>query len=229
MADKAVNFIKDVHSHTPPCVLFSVINTCFNGWVTSVRFQDAQRCCYISVDCDGTDSLEHYACCPLQWSVLANRFRKSITLLNLRRFLGLDVVEIDDKVFLACHMYAVKRMVEMRRHLPHDAIDNQFDALLWQRHRTASLYHAGLRRRHSNIYSHDDFARFSVVLHTYTHAPRTTARQPIASLFRFQCAICLFRLRLFSFCPRHVSRDDALGLSRIAARYVCCISVLPSL
>ena len=39
LALRAVSFCEDIVSHVPPCVLFAVINTLFNGWTTDARFQ----------------------------------------------------------------------------------------------------------------------------------------------------------------------------------------------
>ena len=152
LADRAVEFLEAVHKHVPPCVLFTVINTFFNGWVTSARFQAIENRCYICADCDGNDSLEHYACCPFSWASYAKRFRKPIVPLSLRRFLGRDANELDEKVFLACHMYAIRKTVDLRRHSAQDRCDNDFESVIWQGHRTASLYHKGLRARYSGIF-----------------------------------------------------------------------------
>ena len=62
-ASKAAEFIADIKGHVPPCVIFAVLRTYFNGWATSARFQTIDKVCLLCFECDGVDSLEHYAEC----------------------------------------------------------------------------------------------------------------------------------------------------------------------
>ena len=82
-----------------------------------------------------------------QWSVFASQFKKQVCPLRLSRFLGLDSSDQDEQVFLACHMYAVKKAVESNRHLEQHQIYDDLASIIWQGHKTVSLNHPGLLKR----------------------------------------------------------------------------------
>ena len=151
-AEKAVNFVETVSKHVPPCVLFSVICTFFNGWNTSARFQVLDKVCLICSECQGFDSIEHYACCSYQWPVFGKKFRTSVFPMSLPRFLGVLAEEVDDMVFHACHMYAVQSAVRSRWKDQIITGPDAVEALIWQGHRTALALHSGLRRRYRNLW-----------------------------------------------------------------------------
>ena len=152
LAPKAACFLRDVATHVPPCVLFAVICTYFNGWCTSDRFQELEEVCLLCNDCDGFDSIEHYACCIFAWKVYGSKFRKPIFPRSLVRFLGLSTDEIDDKVLYACHMYAVKFAVDFRRRAGTTSGPHQVGSLVWQGFKTASLHHKGLAKRFTEMW-----------------------------------------------------------------------------
>ena len=157
-AARAKHLINAVHAHVPPCVLYCLINTWWNGWCTNRRFQGNGRC-RLSESCEGDDSLEHYAECASHWEVFAKKLRKPIGQSSIFRFFGLDVTGIDDMIFHVCHIYAVKRAVDIRRRTREDLRGGaeELEALIWHGHRTAALYHGGLAKRYSQIW-HGDLA-----------------------------------------------------------------------
>ena len=104
-------------------------------------------------DCDGVDSIEHYASCPFQWKVLAHKFRMSMFPCSLPRFIGGYAVELDEKVFHAVHMYAVMSAFNSRKHAGIASGTGAIEALIWNGHSTAQLYHRGLEKRYKSIIS----------------------------------------------------------------------------
>ena len=151
-AGRANHLAQAVYSQVPPCVLYCLINTWFNGWCTNHRFQGTGKC-VLCDRCDGEDSLEHYAICSYQWRVFSNKLRRSCHPYTISRFFGLEADTIDDMVFYVCHIYAVRRGIDIRHRVAGGtaASDDQVDALVWNGHRTAALYHRGLNRRYQRI------------------------------------------------------------------------------
>ena len=132
-------------------LLLNVLKTFFNGWSTSARFQKADKVCLLCSDCvDGgsEDSLEHYAQCTFQWTVFAKFFRQPIFPVSMARFLGLQATSLDFKVFHAVHMYAVMRAHSSRKHSGYITGVSEVESLIYSGHRTAQLYHKGLRKRY---------------------------------------------------------------------------------
>jgi hypothetical protein len=152
-AARANHLVQAVHSQVPPCVLYCLINTWFNGWCTNRRFQGSGKC-LLSAQCDGEDSLEHYAVCSFHWKVFSKRLRRSCHPYSICRFFGLEADTSDDMVFHVCHIYAVRRGVDIRHRVTGGAAgsDDQVEALVWNGHRTAALYHPGLAKRYSKIW-----------------------------------------------------------------------------
>jgi exonuclease III len=152
MAVSAEQMLQTIHGHIPPCVLFTLICTWCNGWATNRRFQGSGQC-LLHADCHGEDALEHYAVCPYQWNVFQSRLKKEVHSLSIASFLGFAAAQIEDMIFHACHIYAVKRAIDIRRHTPGNArsISGQVDGLIWNGHRTAALYHNGLARRYRQL------------------------------------------------------------------------------
>ena len=123
----------------------------FNGWPTAARFQ-SQRPCLICSSCEGSDSIEHYAVCRFQWIAFHKKLTRPLLPQSLARFLGLEGGSLDDMVFMACHIYAVRSTTNYCRSTGitygPDAVQN----VLWQYHRTATCQHFGLRRRYRRIW-----------------------------------------------------------------------------
>ena len=116
------------------------------------RFQGSGQC-LLHPNCHGEDAPEHYAVCPYQWNVFQSRLKKEIRSQSISSFLGIAAAQIEDMVFHACHIYQVKRAIDIRRHAPGNArlISGQVDGLIWNGHRTAALYHNGLARRYRQL------------------------------------------------------------------------------
>ena len=155
-ANLAVNFIKKVSKLVPPCVMFSVFLTYFNGWATSARFQKIDRVCLLCFDCEGSDSLEHYSCCPYQWIVFSRKFRKSVYPQSIARFLGLNVSSDNDMIYHACHMYAVYSAYNSRKHSGTITGPESVEKLIWQGHRTAALFSDRVRKLYNSIWVIND-------------------------------------------------------------------------
>ena len=138
---------------SPPCVVFCLIATWCNAWCTGRRFQDRSGKCHLCSWCDGEDSLEHYVTCNYHWEVFTNKLRKYSVERSLEAFLVLGCCSTDDKVFHACHVYAVKRAVDIRRKGGVLSSCQQAYNLVWQGHQNAALYHSALNKRYMHIWA----------------------------------------------------------------------------
>lgn len=153
LASRASHLLKTIHSLVPPCVLFCLISTWCNAWCTNKRFQGTGRC-RLSTQCEGEDSLDHYAVCSCQWQAFSSKLKRSYRPDSIIHFFGLEAESTEDMVFHACHTYAVKRGVDIRHrgiNSPRD-VDNDVAGLIWNGHRTAALYHQGLAKRYLHIH-----------------------------------------------------------------------------
>ena len=95
-------------------MIFTLVPAWSNGWATGRRFQSKHTRCRIHAECDGEDSIEHYGVCVEPWIAF-----RSITGIHLQQnFETFIVVGSDDHqswIFLACHLYAVKRAADFGR------------------------------------------------------------------------------------------------------------------
>ena len=121
----------------PPSVLAAVWRSWCNGWCTTRRFQEECRECLLDSECNGTDCLEHYACCPATRRYLSRRIPLSLDPATITSFLILDEVDDNAMLFRAVHIYAVYGVVNHVRagQLPKGSFD--LDMLLWEKWRTA--------------------------------------------------------------------------------------------
>ena len=108
--DRAVRFISALRGKVPPCVIAAVLNTWFNGWCTSRRFQEPEQPCRILTEHEGADSIEHYACCSGAWESAARHLGISARPRSLARFLGVAPAPGDSAVLSALHMYIVRSL-----------------------------------------------------------------------------------------------------------------------
>ena len=92
LAFRAVSFYEDIRSHVPPCVLFAVINTMFNGWTTDARFQNTGSRCVLCRECIGEDSLDHYASCISTWRIFLASSENLFGHAQLIDFLDCEVI-----------------------------------------------------------------------------------------------------------------------------------------
>ena len=60
-------FLENIRSRVPPCVMLVVLQTFFNGWATSARFQKLHEVCLLCSRCDEVGAIEHHACCTFLW------------------------------------------------------------------------------------------------------------------------------------------------------------------
>ena len=154
-AERAVTILKSIQQEVPPCVIFALLATCCNAWCTAKRFQGrtVPFACRLCSDCGGEDSLEHYARCPLQWQVFKNRLGRSSDE-TLTAFMALDCDHVEDMVFHACHVYAVKQAVDTGRIRGIANSVVQASRRIWQGHRTAAIHNKSLSARYHRIW-HD--------------------------------------------------------------------------
>lgn len=152
-AARACHVVNSIHKHVPPCVLFCLLNTWCNGWCTNRRFQIRSGRCSLCLGCTGDDSLEHYAVCPFQWDVFARKLRQPMFPLSFSRFLVLEAASVEEMVFHACHVYAVRRAVNSRHRESANMGEEYVRDLLWNGHKTAAIQHMGLSRRYALIFA----------------------------------------------------------------------------
>ena len=65
---KRAAIVRSLLEGMPPFCLSAMLCTWLNGWVTDRRFQRDNSACVFG--CSEEDSLEHYACCDILWSVM---------------------------------------------------------------------------------------------------------------------------------------------------------------
>ena len=152
-AERTCHVIDVIKSHVPPCVQFAYINTIFNGWATSARFQQNDNVCYLCFECDGNDSIEHYAECRYMWGAFVRKSRVCCYPQNLITFLGLCADDTHEIVLHSCLVYAVREAVHQRRRSQAISGFECIGDLIWQGFRIASIHHNGLRRRIHSIWS----------------------------------------------------------------------------
>jgi len=151
-ANRAVLFLKEIVGKVPPCVQFAVFKTFFNGWSTSARLQSNHRVCYICFECNGDDSIEHYATCSFMWNAFSQNYRACAWPQTLIRFLGLDTTRTEIFPFLACNMYSVMRATDIRRISQSISGPEDVKKLLFEHTRSAALQHKTLKKRIHNIW-----------------------------------------------------------------------------
>ena len=147
MASRAFDFLESIAMHTPPCVIFAVLNTYLNGWTTAARFQEKGSRCLICEDCSGNDSIEHYGSCMHVWRAFSRRSGKSIFPATLQRFLGLYAESVELKVMHAVQMYAVRNATNDRRAKQLRGRESQVVNSIDAGFRRACLYRSGLSRK----------------------------------------------------------------------------------
>ena len=99
--------MEKLKKEVPACILSAVARSWLNGWCTSRRFQQGTGNCWLSEDCGGDDSLEHYAMCPWSWRASCQRLKIDDSHRCLGRFLLLEPRAHEDVVLLALNLYAV--------------------------------------------------------------------------------------------------------------------------
>eukprot|EP00973_Karenia_brevis_P089865 12399818-Karenia_brevis.AAC.1 len=150
LARRAQNVLNTIYRFVPPCVIFCLISSWCNAWCTSRRFQGSGRC-QLCIECQGEDSLEHYAVCKYHWNAFACKLKQASLPRSLRRFLCLDATNVDEMIFMACHVFAVKRAVDIRRRETGIMHAEFVERLIWNCHRTAAMYHPSLAKRYQNL------------------------------------------------------------------------------
>ena len=113
-ASRAAQITDFIKNKVPPCVIFTLVAAWSNGWATGRRFQNKLSRCCIHNECDGEDSIEHYGECIEPWIAF-----RSITGIHLQQnfetFIVVGSGDSQSWIFLACHLYAVKRAADLGR------------------------------------------------------------------------------------------------------------------
>ena len=158
-ANRAQEVIEAIKSHVPPCVLMAYYKSLFNGWATSARtMQHCEKVCLLCSDCDGHDRIEHYAVCDFHWGVFVRRFKRPVVRNCMENFFGLVSDNLEDVILRVVHVYAVMMAYNNRKHAQRITGPEEIDSLIWNGHSVAQLYHAGLRKRYSELWK----TRYSV-------------------------------------------------------------------
>ena len=103
---------EELFSILPPCVKAAVWNTWLNGWPTAKRFQQSGSSCLLCRE--GEDSIEHYSICKVQWAALKKCYPYDIEPVACN-FLLVGSLSKNEKIALACHMYATRTATNAAR------------------------------------------------------------------------------------------------------------------
>ena len=105
----------------PPCVLWAVVRTWFNGWCTGRRFQKrTSSSCVLSCQCSGEDSIEHYLSCPVVREVASRKLRFTPGGLDLRNCMLLIDVPEDQEQTIAISATLLYGVYSATNHLRHE-------------------------------------------------------------------------------------------------------------
>ena len=118
-ARRAERTLARIRNTCPPCVVWAVVRTWFNGWCTHRRFQDRRRnSCLLSCDCGGEDSIEHYLRCAVVRQVAVQKLRLEHILQDPGYLLLLDGGYDDDSsiALAASLLYGVYSATNQLRH-----------------------------------------------------------------------------------------------------------------
>ena len=111
------------------------------------------RPCVLSDLCNGKDELEHYAVCPYIVHAMQKKLRIPTSKHSLARFLCLSLDIGDDYVISAANVYAVLSITNFHRAANSRCISDALPNQLWEAHRTLSVYHKGLRKRYTDLWT----------------------------------------------------------------------------
>ena len=144
-ADLAVLQLEKLWGKVPPCVSYAILNTWLNGWGTAQRFQVQDSSCWLHEGCPGKDAIEHYAVCACHWDALWAKARISPTR-SLESFLLLTDDSEAGLRIRACHLYAVRNAVIVRKAEGCRRSRLAVDRLIEAGHKTAMLVDRSLCR-----------------------------------------------------------------------------------
>ena len=150
-ASRAVKIIDFVKNKVPPCVIFTLIAAWSNGWATGRRFQVRDSQCCIHRGCLGEDSIEHYAYCTEPWLALCSKTGLSLEQ-NLENFFVVGSDESQSWVFLACHLYAVKRAADHGRACSPCSSSVEVRNLIFGGYKVAAFHSSGLASRYAALW-----------------------------------------------------------------------------
>ena len=80
------------------------------------------------------------------------RAAKRVVASTFLRFLGLDPKYLSEVEMQACHLYTVKRAMDIRRHRGTRIEEDWLIRLLWEGHKTVSTHSAAMRRRYARLW-----------------------------------------------------------------------------
>ena len=151
-ASRAVNIISFIRNKVPPCVIFTLIAAWSNGWATGCRFQARDTQCCIHEECQGEDSIEHYGECIAPWAVFCSQTGIHVEQ-NLENFLVVGSDESQSWVFLACHLYAVKRAADYGRRCSPCPTSVEVRNLIVGGYKVAACHSNGLASRYAALWN----------------------------------------------------------------------------
>jgi len=151
-ASRAVNIMSYIRNKVPPCVIFTLISAWSNGWATGRRFQARGTRCCIHRDCQGEDSIEHYGECIEPWSAFCSKTGIHLEQ-NLENFLVVGSEESQSWVFLACHLYAVKRAADFGRACSPCSSSVEVRNLIVGGYKVAATHSNGLASRYAALWN----------------------------------------------------------------------------
>ena len=144
---RAERMVQQLRGKIPPCVTAALVRSWLNGWCTARRFQQGRGKCWLSEECSGDDSIEHYARCDWSWHMAKRRLKVEQSPRNIGRFLMLETSVQDDPAMLALNLYAVYNAVNHFRSSGQRGRENAAYHRISALYTQAALLHTGLARR----------------------------------------------------------------------------------
>ena len=146
----AVKMIDSIKNKVPPCVI-TLIAARSNGWDTGRRIQVRDSQCCIHSGFLGEDSVEHYAYCTEPWIALCSKTGLSLKK-NLENLIVVGTDKSQSWVFLACHLYAVKRAADQGRACSPCSSSMEVRNLIFGGYKVAAFHSSGLASRYASVW-----------------------------------------------------------------------------
>ena len=149
---RAERMVQQLQGNIPPCVTAALVRSRLNGWCIARRFQQGRGKCWLSAECSGEDSIEHYACCDWSWHMAKRRLKVEQSPKNIGRFLMLETSVQDDPAMLALNLYAVYNAVNHFRSSGQRGRENAAYHRIGALYTQAALLHTGLARKMRSLW-----------------------------------------------------------------------------
>ena len=151
-ANRAIQITSFLKNKVPPCVIFTLIAAWSNGWATGRRFQNKHTRCCIHNGCDGEDSIEHYGVCIEPWIAFCSKTGIHLEH-NFENFIVVGSGDSQTWVFLACHLYAVKRAADYGRVCSPCSTSVEVRNLIVGGYKVAACHSNGLASRYAALWN----------------------------------------------------------------------------